>query len=189
MVYTAEEYVAESLKAMESAQEARNLAEAALKKALASPILLRDYSELMATRLEFHLVQEPQLAIKVFCMNPRQPKSPPHDHGGLWGLYGTYQGILGMSFYREAKGSKPEETVLHEGAAFQIPSGDIYRISPDIIHAVWAEADSTVVLTVYNGDLNNTRRRIFDPSNCRMVEEISRWEERLEQGTGREYKV
>ena len=161
----------------------------ALKKALASPILLRDYAEQMATRLEFHLVQEPQLAIKVFCMNPRQPKSPPHDHGGLWGLYGTYRGLLGMSFYREERGSQPEEIVLREGAAFQIPEGDIYRIAPDKIHAVWAEADATVVLTVYNGDLNNTRRRIFDPSHCRVVEEVSRWEDRLAKGQGKQYQV
>jgi len=187
--YTAEEFVADVLRAMESPAQAQELAEVALKRALGSPILLSQYSGQMAERLEFHLVQRPQLAIKVFSMNPRQPKSPPHDHGGMWGLYGAYQGVLGMSFYRETENSSPQNPVLAEGVAFRIRSGETVPVSPEAIHSVWAEADNTVVLTIYNGDLNNTRRRIFDLSSSRVVQEISRWEERLQQGGGSEYKL
>ncbi len=188
-MYSAAEYVRESLRAAESPHQFRELAEDALRKALRSPVLLQEYTEEMKSRLEFHLVQTPQLAIKVFCMSPRQPKSPPHDHAGLWGLYGTYRGVLYMSFYEELPESTPERPLLREGPPIVIREGEIQFVPPEAIHAVWTDTEGTIVLTVYNGDLNNSIRRIFDLKRHVVVRDVSRWEERLQKGEGREYAV
>jgi predicted metal-dependent enzyme (double-stranded beta helix superfamily) len=187
-MYTASEYVRESLRAAAS-ERFRELAEDALKKALRSPILLQEYEAEMGRRLEFHLVQTPQLAIKVFCMSPQQPKSPPHDHAGLWGLYGTYRGVLYMSFYEEIPGSTPESPRLREGPPLRIGAGQVQFVPPEAIHAVWTDTEGTIVLTVYNGDLNNSIRRIFDLQRHVVVRDLSRWEERLTQGGGKEYAL
>lgn len=186
MPYTAKDFSDEVARAMRCGEAAVGNTCAAVKNALASPNLLEGYEQ-QRNQLEFHLHRSPEFAIKVFCMNEKTPASPPHDHGPFWGVYGVYKGALGWAEFKVM--DEEEETArVEEAGSTVLPQGSIRTIVVSKVHAVWSPEDS-VILTVYNGDLNSASRRIFDPEKSLVVRERSDWAERLNRGQGREYKI
>jgi predicted metal-dependent enzyme (double-stranded beta helix superfamily) len=161
-----------------SEEEARRLTEEAVRRAVASPRLLEGYEEEMATQLEFHLLQTPTAAIKVFALKAEHGLGVPHDHAGLWGCYGTHTGRYLMETYRPAD---PEGVCISPLERRLMEPGEIRFMETDAIHRVWAEEPS-LVLTVYNGDLNALPRRIWDLDGDRVIRDRSRWDERMVDG-------
>jgi predicted metal-dependent enzyme (double-stranded beta helix superfamily) len=186
MRYTAKEFSEEVVRAMRAGDRAIQETCSAVQNALASQNLFEGFEPEFG-QLEFHLHRSPQLAIKVFCMNERTPVSPPHDHGPFWGVYGVYKGALGWAEFKVTEEGEESANVEEVGSTL-LEQGTIRTILPTKVHAVWSPEES-IILTVYNGDLNSVPRRIFDPRKSLVVRERSDWEERLGKGEGREYKV
>lgn len=187
MSYSGQVFAKEIADAMAAPTQAaqRSRTEEAVQKALASPTLLDDWAELAANHLEFHLLRTPRAAIKVFMMKPEHPKGPPHDHGGFWGCYATYSGYLHMDFYQTLP-DQPEAVKMAKESA--VLEGQWRFVEPDAIHQVWVAVPS-IILTIYNGDLNSVPRRIFDTRNSRLLTARSDWEDRLQAGGGSSYQL
>lgn len=182
MSYTAADFAHDVEIAMQKeGPEARRLTAEATARACAAPDLLAGYEEQMAERLEFHLLQTPGAAIKVFSLKPEVGLGVAHDHAGLWGCYAAHSssGAYWMETYREAD---PEGTTVEPVERRLMEPGEIRFMEPDAIHRIWAEGPS-IVLTTYNGDLNSLPRRIFDEASGTVVRARSRWEDRIVDGT------
>ena len=186
MSYRARDFAEEVGGAMRAGDQAVEKTCEAVGRAIASAELLRGFESEMG-KLEFHLHRSPEFAIKVFSMNEKTPVSPPHDHGPFWGVYGVYEGTLGWAEFKvteEAGGSAN----VHEARSMLLRHGAVRTIEPTKVHAVWSP-EKSIILTVYNGDLNSVPRRIFDPKKSIVVRERSDWEERLGRGEQKEYRV
>jgi predicted metal-dependent enzyme (double-stranded beta helix superfamily) len=179
MVYTGTDFAHDISLAMQKAgDDARGLTADAVRRACSSPTLLDGYEDEMAAHLEFHLLQTPEAAIKVFALKPEHGLGVAHDHAGLWGCYASHHGSYWMETYRLVG---PDGTDLEVIDCRLMEAGEIRFMEPDAVHRIWSEEPSAV-LTVYNGDLNSLPRRIFNREDGRIIEAQSRWEERIVDG-------
>ena len=154
-----------------------------LRDAIKDANLLRDYGEQLASdSLEFHVAREAGCAIKGFKFQASKEPSYPHDHAGFWGVYGILSGTMEMAYFEEEDTAAEDWPGLRELTRLSMPMGSTRLIRPDDIHAVWSECEGTVAIAIYNGDLNNSKRRIYDLKKKVRIRDRSQWQARRELG-------
>jgi predicted metal-dependent enzyme (double-stranded beta helix superfamily) len=180
MAYAGTDFANDVAEAMQRDEaDAKRMTAEATSRACASPVLFDGFEEELETKFEFHLLQTPEAAIKVFVLKPEHGAGAPHDHAGLWGCYAAWEGSFWMEGFKEADAEGESVEPIDR---WVMEPGRIRLMEPVEIHNVWAHSARSVVLAAYNGDLNACKRRIWDRENHRVIRDQSRWEERVKDG-------
>jgi len=178
-MYTAQAFVEDVVRAIRSdPQDAQGKCLEYMQQAVGNPDLLQDYQEQLSNSWEFHMARTPECAIKVFKFKATEKPNYPHDHAGFWGDYIIFRGVMEMAFFEEENPGTEGWPGLRELTRFSMPFGATRKIRPDQIHAVWSNQDGTLAIAVYNGDLNSSRRRIYDLVNKVCIRDLSQWQTR-----------
>lgn len=79
-----------------------------------------------------------QLGFEVLAhVNDKARKSPPHDHGESWAIYGQAIGYTDMTEYRRVDdGSKREQAKLEQTRRYRLNPGEAGVFSGSAIHAI-----------------------------------------------------
>ena len=149
-----------------------------LKEAMKNPDLLKDYQQELADTMEFHVGRTPECAIKVFKFKPTDKPQYPHDHAGFWGVYGIYRGVMEMAFFDEENPNAEGWPGLRETGRISMQTGATVKIRPDQLHGVWSKRGDTLAIAIYNGDLNDSLRRIYDLDSNTFIYDRSQWQTR-----------
>jgi hypothetical protein len=94
--------------------------------------------------------------------NPKPHKSPPHDHGSSWAVYGQATRYTDMSEYRRVDGGEGEgEARLEKVKSYRLEPGRAGVYDVGAIHAIDYPEGSRFV-RVTGRDLDHVRRLKFD---------------------------
>ncbi len=104
--------------------------------------------------------EDPDYRFCVLAYNMVEPrKSPPHDHGGSWAVYGQAAGHTDMTVWAETEegdgGIRPLRT-------FRLEAGQAGLFDVGEIHSIDYPAGAKFV-RVTGVDLSREARRVFDP--------------------------
>jgi predicted metal-dependent enzyme (double-stranded beta helix superfamily) len=163
--------------------DAQKVTEKLLNQAMGGPDLLAPFSTELANEREFHMLRAPECAIKVFNFFTLSDEPTfPHDHAGLWGVYGVYSGVMKQTFFHEDPDAPDDEYALDPLNEVPMSPGRAWRLHPSQIHGVWSESHGTVAIAIYNGDLNTLTRRIYDYKSRVKIRDVSQWAARGDLG-------
>jgi hypothetical protein len=97
-------------------------------------------------------------------------KSPPHDHGSSWAIYGQAKEYTDMTEYRRAGGgSGVGAAKLEQTAHYRLNPGQAGLYNADEIHAIDYPAGAKFV-RVTGSDLNNVPRLKYDVAAGQALE-------------------
>ena len=101
--------------------------------------------------------------------NPKPHKSPPHDHGSSWAIYGQAIKYTDMSEYRRVDGNQGEgEAKLEEVRSYRLDPGHAGVYDVGAIHAIDYPEGSRFV-RVTGRDLDHVRRLKFDTAAGKAI--------------------
>ncbi len=159
-------------------EKVRRIAERAVK----NPNLLDRFKEHW-NKGEYHVQRNPECAVKAFNFDGSMKQfSTAHDHAGFWAVYIIFKGRMETRFYQEVNPGRLPWPGLTETGHLVLDAGDSMILTPQDIHSVFSSTPGTVALTIYNGDLNASVRRIYDYRNEIFIEDRSQWEARKRAG-------
>jgi hypothetical protein len=112
---------------------------------------------------------DPDLGFEVLAhINEKARKSPPHDHGESWAVYGQAIGYTDMTeFNRVDDGSQPDVAKLAESRRYRLNPGEVGIYSHGAIHAI-DYPDRSRFIRVTGTNLDNIWRVAFDPDTGRI---------------------
>ena len=152
-------------------QEVRRL----LEKLLADP----DFVATHVTALSpgrHTLYEDPDLGFVVLShVNAKGGKSPPHDHGDSWAVYGQAIQYTDMTEWRRTDGGKgPGHATLEEGRKYRLEPGHAGVFDIRDIHAI-DYPDGARFVRVTGTDLENVPRLKFDLANneAQIIESVT----------------
>lgn len=81
---------------------------------------------------------DPELGFEVLAhINEKARRSPPHDHGESWAVYGQAIGHTDMTEYRRTDdGSSKEEAKLEETRRYRLNPGEVGVFADGAIHSI-----------------------------------------------------
>ncbi len=84
------------------------------------------------------LYEDPELGFQVLAhINEKARKSPPHDHGESWAVYGQAIGYTDMrEWQRTDDGASPDHAKLEPTRAYRLKPGEVGVYSHGAIHAI-----------------------------------------------------
>lgn len=89
-------------------------------------------------------------------------KSPPHDHGSSWAIYGQARGWTDMTVWeRRDDGSEPGHAELAVKATYRLDPGEVGIFHPGDIHSI-EFPDGARFIRVTGTDLNRVDQAIYD---------------------------
>lgn len=112
------------------------LEDPALKAACAKWPNLNDWANERIANLLFYEDPTYGFVLNALVKNPGD-KTPVHDHGHTWTLYGVLTGGETVIRYRRAEGGQSDQALLAAIAQREVAPGYIDVVSPFEIHAEW----------------------------------------------------
>jgi hypothetical protein len=101
--------------------------------------------------------------------NPKPHKSPPHDHGSSWAVYGQAIKYTDMSEYRRLDGGEGEgEAKLEKVKSYRLEPGHAGVYDVGAIHAIDYPEGSRFV-RVTGRDLDHVQRLKFDTAAGKAI--------------------
>lgn len=111
---------------------------------------------------QIHEDPEAHFCVLVYSMKSAR-KSPPHDHGESWAVYGQAEGYTDMTLWSARDGSvEPVRT-------FRLEPGQAGLFDVREIHSI-AYGEGAKFVRVTGVDLSQTSRRVFDPETGAVQE-------------------
>jgi hypothetical protein len=116
------------------------------------------------------LYEDEELGFVVLAhCNPRPHRSPPHDHGASWAVYGQAVGHTDMSEYRRLDGGDGEGAAkLEKMRSYRLEPGQAGVYDVGAIHAI-DYPDGSRFVRVTGRDLDHVRRLKFDMTAGRAI--------------------
>jgi predicted metal-dependent enzyme (double-stranded beta helix superfamily) len=84
------------------------------------------------------LYEDPELGFQVLAhINEKARRSPPHDHGESWAVYGQALGYTDMKEWQRCDdGADPDHAKLEATRAYRLNPGEVGVYSHGAIHAI-----------------------------------------------------
>jgi predicted metal-dependent enzyme (double-stranded beta helix superfamily) len=101
-------------------------------------------------------------------VNEKARKSPPHDHGQSWAIYGQAVGYTDMTEYRRVDdGSNPEQAKLEQTRHYRLNPGEVGVYAGTAIHAI-DYPDKSRFVRVTGTNLDAIERVAYDEQTGRI---------------------
>ncbi|MFZ1908518.1 MAG: hypothetical protein WAU52_05485 [Burkholderiales bacterium] len=101
-------------------------------------------------------------------INEKARKSPPHDHGESWAIYGQAVGYTDMTEYRRVDdGSDPEQATLEQTRRYRLNPGEVGVFAGTAIHAI-DYPDRSRFIRVTGTNLDAIARVAYDERTGRI---------------------
>jgi len=101
-------------------------------------------------------------------VNQKARKSPPHDHGKSWAIYGQAIGYTDMTEYRRVDdGSDPEQARLEQTRRYRLNPGEVGIFAGSAIHAI-DYPDKSRFIRVTGTNLDAIERVAYDEQSGRI---------------------
>ncbi|MGH8735818.1 MAG: hypothetical protein ACREVC_00460 [Burkholderiales bacterium] len=95
-------------------------------------------------------------------VNEKSRKSPPHDHGASWAIYGQAIGYTDMTEYRRADdGSNREQAKLEQTRSYRLKPGEVGIFAGSAIHAI-DYPDKSRFIRITGTNLDAIERLAYD---------------------------
>ena len=109
-----------------------------LERLLANPEFIREYCGDDVPRGLSVLYEDPKLGFQILAhINDKARKSPPHDHGESWAIYGQATGYTDMiEWEREDDGRNPEFASLKPAKTYRLTPGRAGIYQNGAIHSI-----------------------------------------------------
>lgn len=106
---------------------------------------------------------DPELGFEVLAyVNEKARKSPPHDHGASWAVYGQAISHTDMTEYRRTDDSSvPGKATLEETRRYRLHPGEVGVFMGREIHAIDYPAESRFI-RVTGTNLDRIERSAYD---------------------------
>lgn len=92
-------------------------------------------------------------------------RSPPHDHGSSWAVYGQARHRTDMTVWRRTDdGTRPGRAELRVSEEYRLDPGMAGTFNPGDIHSI-AFPDGARFIRVTGTDLNQVDQAIYDPEH------------------------
>ncbi len=165
MTYTLDAFVHDTRAALraESGPAGRQKVRALLEKLLADKAFVDQAVGPAAPIGTRKLYEDKELGFVVLAhCNPRPHRSPPHDHGASWAVYGQAVSYTDMTEYRRLDGGDGAgEAKLEKVRSYRLEPGQAGVYDVGAIHAIDYPEGSRFV-RVTGRDLDHVRRLKFD---------------------------
>ncbi len=101
-------------------------------------------------------------------VNEKARKSPPHDHGESWAIYGQAIGYTDMTEYRRVDdGGNPEQAKLEQTRRYRLNPGEVGVFAGTAIHAI-DYPDKSRFIRITGTNLDAIERVAFDEQTGRI---------------------
>jgi hypothetical protein len=109
------------------------------------------------------LYEDPELGFVVLAhINPKANKSPPHDHGSSWAVYGQVSHHTDMTVWERIDGGEGGgDATLKEVRSYRLNPGEVGIYDIGEIHSI-DFPDGARFLRVTGKDLDHVRRLKYD---------------------------
>lgn len=165
MTYTLDTFVSDTQAALRAnnGPEGREKVRGLLEKLLANPSFVDEAVGPAAPIGTRKLYEDKDLGFVVLAhCNPKAHKSPPHDHGVSWAVYGQAVKYTDMSEFKRLDDGKGEgEAKLEKVKTYRLEPGQAGVYDVGAIHAIDYPEGSRFV-RVTGRDLDYVRRLKFD---------------------------
>lgn len=172
MTYTLETFIkdAKSALAANTGPAGREQVRVLLEKLLTNPAFVDEAVGPAAPLGSRKLYEDKELGFVVLAhCNPKPHKSPPHDHGNSWAIYGQAIKHTDMSEYRRLDGGDGAgEAKLEQVKSYRLEAGHAGIYDVGAIHAIDYPEGSRFV-RVTGRDLDYVQRLKFDTSAGRAI--------------------
>jgi len=101
-------------------------------------------------------------------VNEKARRSPPHDHGKSWAIYGQAVGYTDMTEYRRVDdGRDPEQARLEQTRRYRLQPGEVGVFAGTAIHAI-DYPDKSRFIRVTGTNLDAIDRIAYDEQSGRI---------------------
>lgn len=115
------------------------------------------------------LYEDPALGFQILAhVNDTARRSPPHDHGASWAIYGQATGYTDMTEY-ERIAETPEGTTLQPKKTYRLSPGQAGIYQDGTIHAI-DYPDRARFIRVTGTNLDRIARSSFDPVTGKVTQ-------------------
>jgi len=165
-MYTLDKFLADTRATIQAKGIPSGLAEIRdhLEQLLANPELLRQHLGDPAPYVDRTTIgHDPQTDVHVLVHGrAKAGKSPVHDHGPCWVVYGNYRNPTRMRRWRRLDdGTKPGHAELELQREFLNEAGHAVAFAVGDIHSI-EYGDDTFFVRVTGGDVETKETRVFD---------------------------
>ena len=165
MAYTLEQFCADCrdhLKA-DPSPAGRDRVRHGLERLLSEPDFVTAYCGPDAERGVHVLYEDPELGFQVLAhINAQARKSPPHDHGASWAIYGQAAGYTDMiEWERTDDGTDPGRGAVRPAASYRLTPGKAGVYADGKIHSI-DYPDNARFVRVTGTNLDEIGRIAFD---------------------------
>lgn len=172
MTYTLDAFVADTRAALGAhpGPDGREKVRALLEKLLAVPAFVEEAVGPQAPLGTRKLYEDKELGFVVLAhCNPKPHRSPPHDHGPSWAVYGQAVSHTDMSEYRQLDGGAGAgEAKLEQVKSYRLMPGQAGVYDVGSIHAI-DYPDGSRFVRVTGRDLDYVKRLRFDMAKGKAI--------------------
>jgi predicted metal-dependent enzyme (double-stranded beta helix superfamily) len=115
------------------------------------------------------LYEDKEFGFQVLAhINEKHRKSPPHDHGESWAVYGQAIGYTDMTEYQRLDdGKNPDVAKIEETKRYRLNPGEVGVYSHGAIHAI-DYPDKSRFIRITGTNLDQIWRAAFDQETGRI---------------------
>jgi hypothetical protein len=172
MAYTLDAFVKDTQAALkaDTGPGGREKVRVLLEKLLANPAFVDEAVGPAAPIGTRKLYEDKELSFVVLAhCNPKPHKSPPHDHGASWAVYGQAVSYTDMSVYKRLDGGQGAgEARLERVKSYRLEPGHAGVYDVGAIHAIDYPEGSRFV-RVTGRDLDYVQRLKFDTAAGKAI--------------------
>ncbi len=120
------------------------------------------------------IYQDPDLGFCVLAYNMADPrKSPPHDHGSSWAVYGQVQGYTDMTIWNIVKERDATHVDIEPTSEFRLNKGEAGLFDVGEIHSIEYDHGAKFV-RVTGTDMKGVERRVYDhgAGTVKIIEQV-----------------
>jgi hypothetical protein len=121
------------------------------------------------------LYEDPELGFVVLShVNPKAAKSPPHDHGASWAIYGQAQHYTDMTEWRRTRGNGPGPAEIKVARQYRLEPGHAGTYDIRAIHSI-DYPDGARFVRVTGTDLERVPRLKFNlkTNEAEVIESVT----------------
>jgi predicted metal-dependent enzyme (double-stranded beta helix superfamily) len=165
MGYTLEQFCTESREVMKKqpGDGGREIVRQKLEQLLADKDFIAEYCAPDKPKGTTLLYRDPELDFNVLCHRFNGgSKSPPHNHGSSWAIYGQAAGETDVVLWRrKAHDAKTGHAELEIEQEYKLPTGKAGLFNPGVVHSV-DFTDGSRYIRVTGTDLNKLDQDVYD---------------------------